>query len=217
MFTYRGTVLIVATLLVVLSACNTDSPMAPVESEVISLYGPDASRAVMRTSTVARAAMTIEQFSAGVASPQFYPLGSSQFDTSQANASRLVVPVVALAWAALEVYSAYELIRICVPPFVDDWYRTRSINLRTKDACFIQVALSVSGEALAKKLIPAVKVTALRTAVKSQLDNLVTQRELQAIFNKTTKPQVTGIAQNILSTFYSAVVNGMRDIFKRFW
>lgn len=194
-------------LLAIPSCTDSAAPTMPVSESVFELRGPDGSHAVFRVAANARDPMLLESL--------HIPEDPSHSTSQTAAEGPRGNVILAAAVAVLTVYAAYETIRICVPPFVDDWVLRHSINLRTKEACFEQVAVSVASRGVATKVIPAVKVTAVRTSIKQMLGDLFTNRQLQSIFNKQTKPTVTKLAQMLYEEMFQKLVNGFKNVFNR--
>jgi len=183
---------------------NQDNPVAPERFEdVFQLHGSDGSWAVLRVAGAHRDSLILESL--------HVPVG----DTLPSSDPSIGYNPAAIALGALTVWSAYQVITVCVPPFVDDLVRTRTINWWTKDACFEQVAISASSRAVSLKVIPPVKVTALRSSIKSMLGDVFSHSKLQRVINRQTKPTITSLARGIFEEFYGALYYGFKWVFEQ--
>lgn len=188
------------------------STLSEPSTDSFLLAGPDGSYATLHIGDSAR-------------EPLVGNVRLASADTPPADTSSIAIPkpqhifvAVALeaALVAWDIYTVYDLVRVCAPPLYDDLKRWNGITFSSYDNCLWQVALDASGEAIAKKLVPAVKVTTLRTAIKSKLGSLVTYSQLTQVFNKSTKQGLAQLSQQMLSLVYDRVMNGMRAVITSF-
>jgi hypothetical protein len=91
----------------------------------------------------------------------------------------------ALVWGSrlLTASGIFTAVKICVTDA-----RNHGVTARTAERCTWEAAGVIAGGAVSGKLVPAVKVVALRHSLYHVLLGSITHRRLAAIFNKGTKP-----------------------------
>jgi hypothetical protein len=119
--------------------------------------------------------------------------------------------IILLAWSAI------EFLRNCAIPVYNDWTNKGTITENTAIACAIEAASALVSKLVAKGAVSAIKVTALREAIKSSiLGKVITWRQLQQLINKGTKREIAAIIGELASMFFKGTVNVLRKVFDEF-
>lgn len=189
-----------------------DQPEAVIQTVSLEIVSYDEFGAVMRVDEPGRESvfLTIRSPDTAGEEPSGLENANSVMIGDGSAPREWLLPAVILA---LKVYSVVETIRVCAIPVYQDIRRSNSVSQTTVTECATQAAINVSGGILARIASPVIKVTALRSSIKSMVGNVITHRQLQRVINKQSKASITELVRQMTAIFYSELMSGYTKVF----